>query len=100
MDQLRMIVRGLERQLDNIHRELDYRAVVIERDRADLDGVRSRLGKAETVILHILGRLRTLEAGSTTFKTIEVLTPFLMIGLAIVYRVPLDQVIAALGAIK
>lgn len=95
-----MIVRGLERQLDNIHRELDYRAAVMERDREDINGFRARLRIMEQVIPLIMERLKSLEAGSPMFRMIEVVSPFVLIAMAILYRVPLGELSAVLGAIK
>lgn len=100
MEHLRMIIRGLERQLDNIHRELDYRAAVMERDREDINGFRARLRIMEQVIPVIIERVKALEAGSPMFRMLEIVSPLILIGLAIVYRVPLSELSAVLGAIK
>lgn len=54
----------------------------------------------EQLIQVMAERLRAIEAGSRTFKTVEVLAPFILIAMAIIYRVPLDGLGAVLGAIK
>lgn len=93
MEHLKIAVRGIERELDRLH---DDRA----RDRTDMDQMRSRIVRNETMIGHILARLADLEAGSPAVKRMEIVAPFILIWLAILYRVPLDQVASALGAIK
>lgn len=89
MDSVETAVRSLHRQLDSIHRELDVRSIIVERDREDINRLRYRIGLLDK-------RVKALEGNQKLIKAIEVLSPFILIGIAIWLRIPIDKFLAAM----
>jgi chromosome segregation ATPase len=114
MNDLEMIIHGLERQIDNLHREIDLRGRAIEQDHFILQSLQSRIQSIEQAMtfllsrLHLIeralnrlsGKVKGLEANSPIFKILEILAPTFLVLIAVWYRVPVENIKALVGAIK
>lgn len=93
---LPMIVSGLQREIDAIKREMDYRGTVITRGDTEIRQIKDRIRAMEVIIPMVLERIKAIETQSNLFKSAEVLIPLALVIVAIVLKVPLADIKAML----